>query len=267
MKNERLKITSGNAKIDVFTYILSLPAGWSCPSAKLCKSMCDRESGKITDGKHTKFRCFMASLEWLKSIRVARWHNFDLLKSLKTSAAIAKTIIKSLEMLFVNDEMQSDKMTKYLRGCPEKDAEQIKFRIHGSGDFYSQKYFDAWLKVANKFPDIIFYAYTKSLKFWINRIDSIPTNLRLTASIGGTQDNLIKVHNLKYVEVVLSEQEAIDKGLEIDHNDSLCWGVNGSFALLIHGTQPKGSEASKANALLRKTKKNGYKMNINPNKK
>lgn len=42
-------------------------------------------------------------------------------------------------------------------------------------------------------------------------------------------------------------QEAVDKGLEIDHDDSLAIAPNGrDFALLLHGTQPVGTPAAKA---------------------
>jgi hypothetical protein len=47
----------------------------------------------------------------------------------------------------------------------------------------------------------------------------------------------------------------IEKGLEIDHDDSHCYDRNcKKFALLIHGAQPAGSPASKA---VQKLKKNG----------
>ncbi|MDY0197618.1 MAG: hypothetical protein RBR68_07370 [Tenuifilaceae bacterium] len=36
------------------------------------------------------------------------------------------------------------------------------FRLHSSGDFYSQDYIDKWIKIINKHPDIKFYAYTKA---------------------------------------------------------------------------------------------------------
>jgi hypothetical protein len=35
------------------------------------------------------------------------------------------------------------------------------FRIHASGDFYSQDYVNKWIKVIKAFPSITFYAYTK----------------------------------------------------------------------------------------------------------
>ena len=35
-------------------------------------------------------------------------------------------------------------------------------RVHESGDFYCQSYFDKWCQLARDFPQIRFYAYTKS---------------------------------------------------------------------------------------------------------
>lgn len=38
------------------------------------------------------------------------------------------------------------------------------FRIHASGEFFSQPYVNAWHNIASAFPAITFYAYTKRLK-------------------------------------------------------------------------------------------------------
>ena len=59
-------------------------------------------------------------------------------------------------------------------------------RIHDSGDFFSRRYYQAWLEVAKQSPDLIFYAYTKSIPF----IDwkAHPDNFRLVQSIGGRRD-------------------------------------------------------------------------------
>jgi hypothetical protein len=128
-------------------------------------------------------------------------------------------------------------------------------RIHVGGDFFNQSYFNAWVKTAENNPDMLFYAYTKALPFWVARIDEIPANLKLNASRGGLRDDLIETHNLKEAVVVYSEQQAEEMGLEIDHDDTHAYKQSGSFALLIHGSQPKGSEASEA---LKELKKNGW---------
>ncbi len=59
-------------------------------------------------------------------------------------------------------------------------------RIHDSGDFFSRAYYRAWVRAAEALPDIIFYAYTKSIPFidW----DSHPKNFRVVQSVSGRRD-------------------------------------------------------------------------------
>lgn len=236
--NALLKFQKGNAKLDKKIFTFSLPSGHACPFAKNCLSKVDKETGKLTDGPHTEFRCFSASAEALyPAVRNARFHNFDLLKEAKTKKGMVDLILASLP----------------------KNSTII--RIHVAGDFFNQTYFDAWLEVAKIKSNVIFYAYTKSLNYWIARLNEIPANMKLTASKGGSTDNLITKHNLKYAEVVYSEAEAIEKGLEIDHTDEHAYNYDKPFALLIHGTQPAGTSASKALQALRKIGKGGYNKN------
>ena len=57
---------------------------------------------------------------------------------------------------------------------------------------------------------------------------------------------------MKEAVVVFSEEEAAKLGLEIDHDDSLAIENNGhSFALLLHGTQKAGSDASQAQKIMK----------------
>ena len=215
-------------KLKTFT----LPAGWTCPAAKDCLSKADRETGKIQDGPDTEFRCFAASAEaTYPSLRNMVWRNFELIKAtLKNSVdACADLICESLPKKF--DIM----------------------RVHVGGDYFNVKYLQAWIEVAKRNPDKIFYSYSKSLHFF--KQFALPENLVLTASRGGKYDNMIDLHGWKEALVVYSEQEAIDKGLEIDHDDTHAAFGKENFALLIHGTQPKGSMASQAlQAIKRKQK-------------
>jgi hypothetical protein len=60
---------------------------------------------------------------------------------------------------------------------------------------------------------------------------------------------MIDEFNLRSAKVVFSEAEAYQLGLDIDHDDSHAAKPtlrDDSFALLIHGTQPAGSQASTA---------------------
>ena len=219
-------------------YSFDLLSGYSCPFAKECLSKAVEDSqGKrtIKDGPDTKFRCFSASQEvQYTGVYNRRKNNLDNLRGLDT-LELVKEILAA--------------MPKDLGVC----------RIHVAGDFFNEKYFLAWLAIAKLFPTKLFYAYTKSLKYWVNNrelVDSLP-NFILTASYGGRDDAMIAEHSLRASKVVFSESEAESLGLTIDHDDSHAADPelkNQDFALLIHGTQPKGSEASEALQLLRKNK-------------
>ncbi len=219
----KLSFAIGNAKLNKQTAIFSLPAGYTCPGASACLSRAHRITGKITDGKDNQFRCYAASGEAIfKNIRISRWNNFEALSG-KSQKELVELINFSL---------------------PRKGIKLI--RVHASGDFFSQTYFDAWLEVARLNPDLIFYAYTKALPFWLYRLNQIPINFKLTASKGGKFDAMIDQYGLKFVEVVFSKAEAKAKGLPMDKKDTLAWRQAKPFSILLHGTQPKGTTAAKA---------------------
>lgn len=211
-------------------YSFDLLSGHNCPYAKDCKSMAvEKPEGgrKVVDGKHTDFRCFSASQEaFYTSLYNLRKENTKILEIAAKSSNGAGEILLSM--------------------IPQNCG---IIRIHVGGDFKTQNYFDAWLHVAKSRPDILIYAYTKSLPFWIKRLNEIPSNFVLTASKGGMRDDLIEKHNLRQAVVVESAAKADSLGLEIDHDDSHAANPakrNNSFALLIHGLQPAGSMWGKA---------------------
>jgi len=229
-----LKFSTGNGKLKN-RLIFSLPAGYSCPHAGVCKTFADRTTGSITDLPQLTgttaddFRCFAAMSEVRPNVREARWHNWDLLR---------ETIhMNGNQAMLLRDLIDLSLLTQ-----PPKKL----IRIHESGDFWTENYMKAWIMVAQGRPDQTFYAYTKSLGMWINLADIIPSNFYLTASYGGTLDYLIPKHpdlfrRVSYV--VYTEEEAATRNLEIDHDDSHCLG-NKPFALLVHGSQRAGSAAS-----------------------
>ena len=131
-----------------------------------------------------------------------------------------------------------------MQDAQPKNADVV--RIDVDGDFFNQYYFDAWLIVCRNNPHVNYYAYTKSLGYWVARLGEIPSNLNLNASYGGRLDHLIEEHNLKSAKVVFHPSEADALGLEIDHDETHALFGSESFALLLHGQQPKGSKASDA---------------------
>ena len=240
-----LKFSTGNGKLKN-RLIFNLPAGYACPHAGVCKTFADRTTGQITDlPQYTgvtatqDYRCFAAMAETRPTVREARWHNWDLLR-------------ETIHMNGNQAMLLRDLIDMSLLMQPAKKL----IRIHASGDFWTENYMRAWIMVAQERPSQTFYAYTKSLGMWLNLKDIIPSNFYLTASQGGTLDYLIP----KYPEVfqrvayvVYTEEEAVARGLSVDHNDSHCLGDK-PFALLVHGSQRAGSEAMQA---ITKRKKEG----------
>ena len=225
--SQNTKLAKLEKRLGATVYSFSLMSGHTCPYAKECHSKAVQDAnGKwhIEDGPDTQFRCFSASQDVLfPALRAQRQHNTQVVELAAKSVDDAANVISESIPL---------------------DADVI--RVHVGGDFKTQAYFDAWLKVARMYPSITFYAYTKSLPFWVKRIGEIPTNFHLTASYGGHRDELIAEHNLRYSKVVKSNYEARKLRLPVDHDDSHAAQVGPSFALLVHGTQPKGGKYAKA---------------------
>jgi len=226
------KLSNLEKRLGVNVYSFDMLSGVTCPFANDCHSKVVIVDGKrtIVDGPNTLFRCFSASQEVAyTNVFLARQANTDAILPIA-----ADSVLGAADALA--DALPAD------AGC---------VRIHVAGDFKLLNYFDAWLELAFRRPDVRFYAYTKSLPFWIKRRAILPDNFLLTASRGGKADHLIDEHGLREARVVFSEQEADDLGLEIDKDDSHAALPGPSFALLIHGVQPKGSEAGKAVRALR----------------
>lgn len=213
-----LSFRKGNAKLDDRIYTFDLPAGHSCPQAKICLSKADRLTGEITDGPEQQFRCFSATAERFESVRNMRWNNFELLRS--------------------KDEPE---MIALITASLPNDATVI--RLHVSGDFFNQEYTNAWMTVAAANPEILFYAYSKSVRFVSSSV--VPDNMIVTFSIGGREDDLI-TESMKTAQVVFSPDAAAELGLELDHDDSHAMTKDGNFAILLHSSQPAGSEASES---------------------
>ena len=230
-------------------YSLDLLSGYSCPFAEKClsKATYNIATGKrkIKDGLKTEFRCFSASQEvQYTNVYNSRKHNFDMLKGASSQLELNGMLYRSLP----------------------SDAGIV--RIHVAGDFFSRDYMLAWMTLAECNPNTLFYAYTKSLKYWLDLEDYYCSlnNFVLTASYGGRDDELIETHNLRFAKVVFSEAEADKLGLDIDHDDSHAARPslkNQSFALMLHGTQPKGTDAADALKTLKKNKvKHSYTRKV-----
>ncbi len=72
-------------------------------------------------------------------------------------------------------------------------------RWHDSGDFFNEKYLKIALDIARATPEVIHYAYTKSIGM-VSKA-SVPKNFVFNFSVGGTQDPSIKPEHKKSVIV------------------------------------------------------------------
>lgn len=178
-------------------YEWNLPTGSSCPFAKECKVVVDRITGRFSV-KKGQYKCYAASAERFPGVRESRWRNYE-------------AVLNGNVPIIPN-------------GCKA-------VRIHMSGDFFNQNYFDMWLKLAENNHQVEFWAYTKSLNYWVKRIDNIPDNLILTASYGGSTDYLIEEYNLKNVKVYKSLSDVEDQR-PVDTNDDYARIPLINFALI-----------------------------------
>ena len=178
-------------------YEWNLPTGSTFPFALECKVTVDRATGKF-DIARGQYKCYAASPERFPGVREHRWKNFDFVR---------------------------------YGGVPSIPKGCKSIRLHAAGDFFNQAYFDMWLEIAKNNPEVEMWAYTKSISYWVNRIDNIPENLVLTASYGGKQDELIDWHNLKNVRVY-SDPDQVPEDRPIDNNDDWARVPGVNFALL-----------------------------------
>lgn len=152
-QNSKLKQSSTPA-VRIIGFALAPIA--TCPFAGVCKSFCYARKGLYRT--HAK-NC------------ARRWKsNLRLTQSVGGWLKIAKEIARQ-----------------------EKNATraraQLAIRLHTEGDFYDRFYVKGWLEIIARFPAVKFYAYTKSHQYF--DCASLPANLTLIASEGGTHDSLL----------------------------------------------------------------------------
>ena len=114
----------------------------------------------------------------------------------------------------------------------KKKAKYI--RIHDSGDFYSVKYLNKWIQIAKDNKSVIFYAYTKSIKFFINGL-KLPKNLKIIFSEGSKTDNLINVNKHRHARIFKNITTLLNAGyIDASNNDLLAITDNKKVGLIYH---------------------------------
>jgi hypothetical protein len=183
-------LTNGNRELKadgIFTWSLpALAAKLStgknmlvCPSAGVCANLCYARSGT---------------------------YNFSNVKAAHT---------KNLELILDNPTGWKIRLNEELKGKRYQGGKSV--RIHDSGDFFSDAYFELWLEIATENPNVFFYAYTKEVAM-VKRYE-LPKNFVIIYSMGGTQDHLVDKENDRHADVFPS-LEALQEAGYTDQEES-----------------------------------------------
>ncbi|WP_439681484.1 GP88 family protein [Embleya sp. MST-111070] len=179
----RWLLTQGNAELRrEGTFKWSLPA-WAgrlddgrvyntCPTAGICAKLCYARTGTY------RFSGVLAAHE------------------------------RNLKMILDTPELWEARMSDEL----QHDRYQGKWvRIHDSGDFFSDSYLRAWLRLARGAPTVTFYCYTKEISRFRRLVEENPERLKdprkppsnflWCYSFGGREDHLIDPQIERHADV------------------------------------------------------------------
>ena len=115
-------------------------------------------------------------------------------------------------------------------------------RIHDSGDFYNQEYYNKWCSIARVFPHITFYAYTKTVN--MDLFGNKPDNLQITQSLGGKWDDKVNL-GMPHSRIFATHEDRIRAGY-VDGNVNDVPAIEGlvQIGLVYHG-QKKLTDSQK----------------------
>lgn len=138
------------------------------------------------------------------------------------------------------------KFTHLMRESIEKQKPKI-IRIHASGDFYSKQYFMAWLWIAQLFPNVKMYAYTKMVLMvktiqqdFLQSGVQWPANFTIIFSEGGKQDSMISPNNDRHSRVFASLKDLKAANYaDVTTHDIGAMGPNHKIGLVYHGAKSK----------------------------
>lgn len=157
-----------------------LPAHESCPGkTETCENIC--YAFRLE-------RAYTSTANLLK-------HNLENLQATGDSVVKMEVLLTEL----VQEYLDSHNRIEKLRGETYKKA----FRIHWDGDFYSINYAKAWAKVIKEFPEVSFWAYTRSFRSPVNVVPHLYNIDNLALYLSVDKDNLAEAKKItkKYPNV------------------------------------------------------------------
>lgn len=222
---DNLTITRGNSKLKktakaygkrigqkVEIIAFSTPALLACPFANDCESFCYALQGQ-----------FMR-----RSVLEPRARNLAVLRHIAeiTKHPAQRGAVVMFKALHPHVKRTAKRGTK------------LVVRMHDSGDFFSPWYLEMWIEVANLLPEVEFYGFTKAIKM-LQGV-TLPPNMSLVQSVGGTQDKHID-EALSHSRVFASHEDRKAAGY-VDGNDDVLGDIPAivgdiRIGLVYHGTE------------------------------
>ncbi len=94
------------------------------------------------------------------------------------------------------------------------------FRIHASGDFYNQSYFNKWIQIANNFRGMKFLAFTRNYDL---DVSNKPHNLILMYSCDTTTKKYHPIITRRArVDYLLDDYQDVEQHLELKGKSKVC---------------------------------------------
>ena len=195
-------------------WVVELPDGSHfnvCPNAGACAKFCYARNGTYlfpkVRGKHlSNLLLVRDDPAWVEKIA----------EELNEKRFNPKSVIREIPGLDSVDHLSVEVQEWILSGGQA-------VRIHDSGDFFTRDYLNGWIELANRFPWILFYAYTKEVEMLeqARSEDVWPSNFLVCYSMGGRQDNLIDVETMRHADVFPSLEAIWKSGYMSQHESDL----------------------------------------------
>ena len=184
-QNAKMKTTMEQHP-DIALYCMSMPAKDTCPFKGDCALGCYADSG---------------CQAW-RTTKQAYQENLDMYNE--------GSFFTKLDTELYNIVLKAEKAHK-----------QVYVRLHDSGDFFSYRYLCDWLAFMTRYPDVRFYAYTKSIPLMeiARKRGLIPENFTYVYSCGGSKDDLIEPKIHRHAIVVDSEDDIPEGYVNGSHDD------------------------------------------------
>jgi len=142
--------------------------------------------------------------------------------------------LRTLELFKTNPKQFEQTLKKEIHQAGRRIV-----RWHDSGDIISLSYLKIMVKLAEHFPDIKFYTYTKSHKIVLKfGYENLPHNLKIIQSYGGKDDHLINT-NYPFARVFEEEEDIPEGYTDCSNSDYPAATTATKIAIIAHGIRKK----------------------------